>query len=146
VPHNLISRPRKDTLTLTVLDSRRLGVWRKGLTAAQRGWLEQTGFSGRPGSWAMLPNQKGGMKGAVFVTGEDTDMWAWSTLAARLPKGSYKVAGRLSRAMANDAALGWGLAAYEFTRYRAARISYGRRVRTLPPFARCSTRRHCCAT
>jgi leucyl aminopeptidase len=123
VPHNLISRPRKDTLTLTVLDSGRLNAWRKGLTAAQRDWLEQTGFSGRPGGWAMLPNQKGGVKGAVFVTGEDTDMWSWSTLAACLPKGSYRIAGSLSKAMANDAALGWGLASYEFTRYRAARIS-----------------------
>ena len=123
MPHNLISRPRKETLALTVLDSGRVHAWRKGLTGPQRAWLEQTGFSGRPGSWAMLPNQKGGMKGAVFATGEDTDMWAWSTLAARLPNGSYKVAGRLSRAMANDAALGWGLASYEFTRYRTARVT-----------------------
>ena len=123
MPHNLISRPRKDTLTLTVLDSDRIAAWRKGLTSAQRDWLEQTGFSGTPGGWAMLPNQKGGVKGAVFVTGAETDMWSWSTLAAQLPQGSYRIAGRISQAMANDAALGWGLASYEFTRYRAARIS-----------------------
>jgi leucyl aminopeptidase len=123
VPHNLISRPRNDTLTLTVLDGGRLDAWRKGLTAAQRSWLEQTGFSGHPGDWAMLPNQKGGVKGAVFVTGTGTDMWSWSSLAARLPKGSYRISGRLSKAMANDAALGWGFAAYEFTHYRAARIT-----------------------
>ncbi len=123
MPHNLISRPRKDTLTLTVLDSQRVTAWRKELTTAQRGWLEKTGFSGRPGDWAMLPNEKGGMKGAVFVTGKDTDMWSWSTLAARLPAGSYRIAGRVSKAMANDAALGWGFASYEYTRYRAARIT-----------------------
>ncbi len=123
MPHNLISRPRKGTLTLTVLDSGRLAAWRKGLTAAQRDWLEQTGFSGHPGGWAMLPDQKGGVKGAVFVSGSETDIWSWSALAAQLPKGSYRIAGRLSKAMANDAAHGWGLASYEFTRYRAARIS-----------------------
>jgi leucyl aminopeptidase len=123
VPHNLISRPRKDTLTLTVIESGRLAAWRKGLSRAQRDWLDQTGFSGRSDGWAMLPNAKGGLKGAVFVTGPETDMWSWSTLAARLPKGSYRIAGRLSKLMANDAALGWGLASYEFIRYRAARIS-----------------------
>ncbi|MEP4380138.1 MAG: leucyl aminopeptidase family protein [Alphaproteobacteria bacterium] len=123
MPHNLIPRPRKDTLTLTVLDSGRVDTWRKDLTPAQRAWLDQTGFSGRPGGWAILPSQKGGVKGAVFVTGADSDMWSWSTLATLLPKGSYRIAGRLSKAMANDAALGWGLAAYEFTRYRAARTS-----------------------
>lgn len=123
MPHNLISRPRKDTLTLTVIEAGRLAAWRKGLSRAQRGWLDQTGFTGHPGSWAMLPNQNGGVKGAVFVTGPETDMWSWSTLAARLPKGSFRIAGRLSQSVANDAALGWGLAAYEFTRYRAAKIS-----------------------
>ncbi|MDG2269962.1 MAG: leucyl aminopeptidase family protein, partial [Alphaproteobacteria bacterium] len=123
MPHNLISRPRKDTLTLTVIESGRLAAWRKGLSRAQRDWLDQTGFSGRSDGWAMLPNAKGGLKGAVFVTGPETDMWSWSTLAARLPKGSYRIAGRLSKLMANDAALGWGLASYEFIRYRAARIS-----------------------
>jgi len=123
VPHNLISRPRKDTLPLTVLDAARVDGWRKRITASQRAWLERTGFTGRPGSSAMLPDRAGGAGEAVFVTGSDTDVWSWSTLAARLPKGSYRIAGRLSRALAHDAALGWGLAAYEFTRYRAAKIS-----------------------
>ncbi|MBT3399204.1 MAG: leucyl aminopeptidase family protein, partial [Rhodospirillaceae bacterium] len=123
MPHNLISRPRKDTITLAVIESSRLAAWRKGLSRAQRAWLEQTGFSGHPGSWAMLPNEKGGVKGAVFVTGAETDMWSWSTLATRLPDVSFKIVGRLSQSVANDAALGWGFAAYEFTRYRAAKLS-----------------------
>ncbi len=122
MPHNLIARPRKDTLPLTVLDAGRVGAWRKRLSAAQRDWLDHNGFSGKPGSWTMLPDRKGGAEGAVFVTGADTDLWSWSTLASRLPRGSYRIAGRLSEAMAHDAALGWGLAAYEFTRYRAPKI------------------------
>lgn len=122
VPHKLISRPRKDTRTLTVLDAGRLDAWRKGLTQAQRNWLSANSFSGTPGAWAMLPDARGGVAGAVFVTGVDTDVWSWSALAANLPAGSYRIAGRLSGAMAGDAALGWGLAAYEFTRYRAAKI------------------------
>lgn len=123
MPHNLISRPRKDTLPLTVLDAGRVDAWRKRLSEPQRNWLARNSFSGKPGSWTMLPDRKGGADSAVFVTGAETDVWAWSTLAARLPRGSYKISGRLSKAAAHDAALGWGLAAYEFTRYRAAKIA-----------------------
>ncbi len=123
MPHNLITRPRKDTLPLTVLDSGRVAVWRKDLPAAQRTWLDRNGFSGKPGSWSMLTDETGGPDGAVFVTGADTDVWAWSTLAARLPAGSYRIAGRVAKTVAHDAALGWGLAAYEFTRYRPAKLT-----------------------
>ncbi|MEK9901100.1 MAG: leucyl aminopeptidase family protein [Rhodospirillaceae bacterium] len=121
MPHNLITRSRKDTLPLTVLDSGRVATWRKDLPAAQRTWLDRNGFSGKPGSWSMLTDETGGPDGAVFVTGADTDVWAWSTLAARLPAGSYRIAGRVAKTVAHDAALGWGLAAYEFTRYRPAK-------------------------
>ncbi len=121
MPHNLITRSRKDTLPLTVLDSGRVAVWRKDLPAAQRTWLDRNGFSGKPGSWSMLTDETGGPDGAVFVTGADTDVWAWSTLAAGLPAGSYRIAGRVAKTVAHDAALGWGLAAYEFTRYRPAK-------------------------
>jgi len=71
----------------------------------------------------MLTDKTGGPDGAVFVTGADTDVWAWSTLAARLPAGSYRIAGRVAKTVAHDAALGWGLAAYEFTRYRPAKLT-----------------------
>ena len=123
MPHNLITRPRNDTLPLTVLRAGRVDAWRKRLSAPQRTWLKRNGFLDKPGSWAMLPDRKGSAGGAVFVTGAETDIWAWSTLAARLPRGSYQICGRLSGGVANDAALGWGLAAYEFTRYRAAKLS-----------------------
>jgi leucyl aminopeptidase len=123
VPHNLITRPRKDTLPLTVLDSERVVTWRKDLPAAQRAWLDRNGFSGKPGNWSMLTDKTGGPDGAVFVTGADTDVWAWSTLAAGLPAGSYRIAGRVAKTVAHDAALGWGLAAYEFTRYRPAKLT-----------------------
>lgn len=121
--HNLISRARKDTLPLTVVDAAAQDKWRRGLPKASRDWLARTGFSGNPGSWTMLPGRYGSADRAVFVVGDDTDMWSWSTLASRLPVGSYTISGRLSKARANDAALGWGLAAYEFVRYRKPRIS-----------------------
>jgi leucyl aminopeptidase len=123
VAHNLIARARKDTVPITVLATDRVAAWRKKLSKPQANWLKGAGFSGKPGSSVLLPSAEGDLETVVFVTGEATDMWGWSRLAGQLPKGSYRIAGRLSKAAANDAALGWGLSAYEFTRYRKPRVS-----------------------
>jgi len=121
VAHNLIARARKDTVPIAIVADAKLEAWRKSLSRDRRDWLDGTGFTGKPGASALLPSDKGGLDGVVFVTGEATDQWSWSELAARLPEGSYRLAGRPSRKDANDAALGWGMAAYEFTRYRKPR-------------------------
>ena len=121
--HNLIARARKDTVSITALPVDRMDAWRKALSKSQQAWLKGTGFSGKVGASVLMPSDKGGVDSVVFITGDDTDMWSWSRLAGQLPRGSYRVAGRLSKTAANDAAQGWGLAAYEFTRYRKPRVT-----------------------
>jgi leucyl aminopeptidase len=122
VPHNLIARARRDTVPISVVVTNKVAAWLRKLPKAQRDWLTQSGFTGKQDSSALLPAARGGVERAVFVTGEESDLWSWSGLAAALPKGSYRVEGSLAKAMANDAALGWGLAAYEFTKYRKAKL------------------------
>lgn len=120
--HNLIARARKDTLPISVVDADRFAEWRRGQSDARWEWLARSSVSGELGDWALLPATGGNPERALFVVGDSTDMWSWSNLAARLPKGSYRIAGRMGAAKANAAALGWGLAAYEFTRYRAPKL------------------------
>lgn len=120
--HNLIARARRDTIPITVLATTAVAAWRRKLPKAQRDWLTQTGFTGQRDAQALLPGARGGVERAVFVTGKESDLWSWSQLASRLPKGSYRLQGRLSKADATTAALGWGLAAYEFTKYRKAKL------------------------
>lgn len=121
--HNLIARARKDTVAITVLSADKVAAWRKNLSKEKQAWLKGAGFSGKTGASALMPSSKGGVETVVFVTDDDTDMWSWSRLAAQLPAGSYRIGGRLSKSVSNDAAQGWGLSAYEFTRYRKARIT-----------------------
>jgi leucyl aminopeptidase len=65
----------------------------------------------------MLPG-KGGKPDAVLigVSGDD-DIWSWSAASDNLPRGRYKLAREPKAVTANRLALGWGLAAYSFTRY-----------------------------
>jgi leucyl aminopeptidase len=123
VAHNLIARARKDTVPITVIAADKIEAWSRTLSKAKRDWLTGAGFTGNAGASALIPADKGGVEQVIFVTDDTTDMWSWSHLATQLPVGSYKLAGRLPKAMVQDAAQGWGLSAYEFTRYRKARVN-----------------------
>ena len=122
MPHNLITRSRRDTIPVSVVAATNIATWLRKLPKGQRDWLAQSGFTGQKNTHALLPAARGGVERAVFVTDKETDLWSWSGLAAALPKASYRLEGRLSKAVANDAALGWGLAAYEFTKYRKPKL------------------------
>jgi leucyl aminopeptidase len=122
VPHNLIARARKDTVPISVVGTAAVAAWLRKLPKQQHDWLNQSGFTGKQGTHALLPGARGGVERAVFVADRDSDHWSWSNLAAALPKASYRLEGRLAKATANNAALGWGLAAYEFTKYRKAKL------------------------
>ena len=122
MPHNLIARARRDTIPVSVVATANVAAWLRELSKAQRDWLTQSGFTGEKDAHGLLPGVDGGVERAVFVTDDASDLWSWSGLAAALPKASYRLDGRLAKSVANDAALGWGLAAYEFTKYRTAKL------------------------
>ncbi len=122
MPHNLIARARRDTVPVSAVATTNVAAWLRKLPRAQRDWLTQSGFTGEKDSSALLPGARGGVDRAVFVTDKASDLWSWSKLAAALPKASYRLEGRLAKAKADAAALGWGLAAYEFTKYRKAKL------------------------
>ncbi|WP_415182862.1 leucyl aminopeptidase family protein [Phaeovulum sp.] len=94
------------------------------LSKSTRLWAEAQGFTGALGQTCVLPGPEGAPVGALFGLG---------TLAARargrfhlaraaeaLPEGAWHLVGDLSPTEADEAALGWLLAGYRFTRYKSA--------------------------
>jgi leucyl aminopeptidase len=84
-------------------------------------WLSGNGFAGKAGDLAALPAGKGGIGQAVAVIATPEDPLVYASVAARLPVGAYRLAAPLPAAQANAAAIGWSMAAYRFTRYKAAK-------------------------
>jgi leucyl aminopeptidase len=121
VTHNLIARARADTVAVTIVRADGYAAWLKKQPKLRRDWLRQVSFTATAGTSAVLPPTDGARAGAVFVLGGDTDLWSWAGLATQLPPGSYRLDGRLSPALATEAALGWGMTGYEFAAYRKAR-------------------------
>ena len=93
--------------------------WLEAQPAARRGWIEVSGFTAEAGSLCLLPDDKGVLEGALFGWDKD-DFWAFAHLPAKLPGGTWRIDAALTPAQADAAALVWGLAHYQFARYKKA--------------------------
>ena len=121
MPLPFVSRA-SSAVPVTVLSPSEVAAWRRRQPAGAAKWLADTGFSGEDGAVATLPGSRGGLGRAVAVIADRDDPAGFAGLAARLPAGAYRLADdRLPPRAATTAAFGWGLAAYRFSRYRAAK-------------------------
>ncbi len=121
-------RKHKAAVPIVTVAQDRLESWRAGQPARVRVWLEASGFRAQPGERCLMTGAAGdleavylGLPGAVR-TGpvDDGALWAFAGCATGLPQGTYALAGRPSAALSDQAALGWALGSYQFTRYRKA--------------------------
>ena len=112
------TRANARTLPLTPLTADGLTGWLKKQPKATATWVKVAAFEATPGSVLLLPGKDGDASGALVGMGGDDDIWSWSAASDKLPKGRYKLAREPKASTANRLALGWGLAAYKFTRYK----------------------------
>ena len=120
---SLIERKAGDrqSVAIETTDATRLAATRKRLNAAQRKWLEQTGFEAAPGTFALLADASGKLQRVLAGVDAADALNAIAHLPKTLPEGSYHLADEGVLADKAQAALGWALGAYEFTRYRKAK-------------------------
>ena len=108
--------------------------WLEAQPAARRGWVSVTGFTAEPGSVCLLPGENGALEGALFGWDKD-DFWSFATLPAKLPAGAWRIDSVLPPAQANVAALAWGLAQYQFGRYKSTQSADATKPRLTWPAA-----------
>ena len=108
--------------------------WLEAQPAARRGWIEGSGFTAEPGSLCLLPDEKGVLEGALFGWDKE-DFWAFATLPAKLPGRVWRIDTALTPAQADAAALVWGLAHYQFGRYKSKPASEAAKPRLTWPIA-----------
>jgi leucyl aminopeptidase len=89
----------------------------------ERNWLTAIGFSAEPGKLALVPGEDGRLARILVGLGETMSpgagVWALAGLPDALPEGSYRIESVADGADPTHLAVGWALATYAFTRYRA---------------------------
>src|SRR5215831_9660753 len=101
--------------TLHVVRAADYARWAEEQPPAIKQWLGSTQHRGDAGTIAWLPDHAA--PSVLAVIGPDP-LYALGDLSYRLPHGTYRARG-LTAPSAELLALGWGLGAYRYTRYKA---------------------------
>jgi len=113
-----LARGRRGT-PLEPVDRAHWRARQKKLSAREWRWAQACGFDGSPGQICLMADARGGLSRALAGVDLSSPPLALGALPVLLPRGDYildddPLADRLSP---QDAALGWAMGAYRFTRY-----------------------------
>lgn len=108
----------ESTLPITPLGASQLNDWLAGQPSFVAAWVQSSGFTGKPGTYALVPGSDGPLARVLVGVDDIEDPWAFAALPTALPRRRYRLDGDYDRKAAERAALGWLLGCYAFELYR----------------------------
>lgn len=91
--------------------------WINQQSAIMTNWLKQNRFQAENGHSILIPDSQGCIDRLICCVNNKNDIFNLGNLPLTLPEGFYLLA---DEDAIGAAALGWGLGAYQFTRYKTA--------------------------
>src|SRR5258706_11778792 len=120
--HALVDSRRAPRATALIAVSRgqlRGVLARLGAGASQ--WVRQSEFRGEAGRFCLVPDARGKLRCVLVGVTRSDDIFALGSLPYALPGGSYRLDTAGVQLDPARVALGWGLGAYRYERYRRSR-------------------------
>lgn len=111
----------RQSIAIETTDTPHLAATKRRLSAAQRRWVADSGFEAAPGTFALIADESGKLVRVLVGVDASDALSALGALPRTLPEATYHLASEGVLKDTSQAALGWALGAYEFTRYRKAR-------------------------
>lgn len=90
--------------------------WLNKQTTSTQNWLTSTQFRAEVGQSRLIPDAQGEFAQVICIIADANDFWSAGALPLSLPEGLYHF--ELSAEDYTQFAIGWGLGAYQFTRYK----------------------------
>ncbi len=122
----LLSNRSAEAHPIEPLVNEQLSAWLERQSERVGRWVRETGFQAKAGSVCLVPGEEGGLERVLVGVKSPDDPFAFGGLARGLPAGDYYVDASWPVESLTVAALGWGLGAYEYTRYRDSTATLAR--------------------
>lgn len=117
--HGLIESARGGKAVAVIgVDAKSLRRVAQGLGNSALRWVQASGFAAESGKFCLLPDARGHLRAVLAGVARADDLYALAALPHGLPAGTYRLDDSGSAFDPARAALGWGLGAYRFSRYR----------------------------
>jgi leucyl aminopeptidase len=105
-------------IELIPLSPEDLDKWKTGAPARQRQWAQDSGFKAGPGQICALPDTGGRIESYLVGEHKQGQLAQLAGMPGKLPEGVYQLRSAWDTHGRVLAALGWGLSAYRFDRYK----------------------------
>jgi len=108
-------------IPLTLVSESSLREWEKAASKFHQEWLKSHNFDCQKETPLILPNEKGEISKILYGLKDKnipTNPYFYSKLASQLPIGRYEITNSLSKNIAFQVILGWGLSHYQFDKYK----------------------------
>lgn len=116
--HVVGGAPEPDEVPIDLVAEDGLDEWLEGQPEATRRWVRASGFEARPHTRCLVPDASHGLGSVLVGAADRKDPWCCADLPAALPARRFRIRTGLDPAELERIAVGWGLGAYRFERYR----------------------------
>ena len=118
MPFPIISASKTKTIPIQLISADKFPAWLKKQPADLKKWLALHEFTGKAGSYMVLPTPNGTIDKILAGVELPLNIWSIANLPAKIPMGTYHLEGSFKAEEASNLALGWALATYEFSKYK----------------------------
>ena len=120
--HGLIQSTRggQSAIAIVAVDAKTVAGVARTLGKGAANWVKASGVAGEAGRFCLVPDAQGQLRAVLVGISRADDIYTLSTLAQSLPAGNYRLMDSPPGIDLDPlrAALGWGLGAYRYARYR----------------------------
>ena len=117
-PHVIGGAPEPGEIPIDLVPEDGLDEWLEGQPESTRRWARAAGFEARPHTRCLVPDASHGLGSVLVGVGDRKDPWRCADLPAALPARRFRIRTELGPDELARVAVGWGLGAYRFDRYR----------------------------
>jgi len=102
-----------DAVLINFIAENEFSVWKTEQSSHAKNWLDAQKFSGKSETFCVIPDKTGKIEKVVAITSEKNNFIYMGSLVNSLPENIYYL-----EKLNSQAALFWGMGAYQFTKYK----------------------------